>query len=68
MENIYMKKKYSFTLDEELIDWFKKYCKEEYTNMSCTINQYILDLKRNNIIIKHDKNLNRLPIKQIIHS
>ena len=63
-----MKKKYSFTLDEELIDWFKKYCKEEYTNMSCTINQYILDLKRNNIIIKHDKNLNRLPIKKIIHS
>ena len=47
MENIYMKKKYSFTLDEELIDWFKRYCKEEYTNMSCTINQYILELKRN---------------------
>ena len=67
MENIYMKKKYSFTLDEELIDWFKKYCKEEYTNMSCTINQYILDLKRNNII-KQNKNSNKLPIKQIMHS
>ena len=62
-----MKKKYSFTLDEELIDWFKKYCKKEYTNMSCTINQYILDLKRNNII-KQNKNLNKLPIKQVIHS
>ena len=62
-----MKKKYSFTLDEELIDWFKKYCKEEYTNMSCTINQYILELKRNNII-KQNKNSNKLPIKQVIHS
>ena len=62
-----MKKKYSFTLDEELINWFKKYCKEEYTNMSCTINQYILDLKRNNII-KQNKNSNKLPIKQVIHS
>ena len=62
-----MKKKYSFTLDEELIDWFKRYCKEEYTNMSCTINQYILDLKRNNII-KQNKNSNKLPIKQVIHS
>ena len=67
MENIYMKKKYSFTLDKELIDWFKKYCKEEYTNMSCTINQYILDLKRNSII-KQNKNSNKLPIKQIMHS
>ena len=67
MENIYMKKKYSFTLDEELIDWFKRYCKEEYTNMSCTINQYILELKRNNII-KQNKNSNKLPIKQVIHS
>ena len=62
-----MKKKYSFTLDEELIDWFKRYCKEEYTNMSCTINQYILELKRNNII-KQNKNSNKLPIKQVIHS
>ena len=62
-----MKKKYSFTLDEELINWFKKYCKEEYTNMSCTINQYILELKRNNII-KQNKNSNKLPIKQVIHS
>ena len=67
MENIYMKKKYSFTLDEELIDWFKRYCKEEYTNMSCTINQYILELKRNSII-KQNKNSNKLPIKQVIHS
>ena len=62
-----MKKKYSFTLDEELIDWFKRYCKEEYTNMSCTINQYILELKRNNII-KQNKNSNKLSIKQVIHS
>ena len=64
MEIIYMKKKYSFTLDEELIDWFKNYCRGEYTNMSHTINKYILDLKRN-AIIKQSNKSNKLPI---IHS
>ena len=47
--------------------WFKKYCKEEYTNMSCTLNQHILHLKRSNII-KQNKNSNKLSIKQVIHS
>ena len=62
-----MKKKVSFTIDEDLMMWFRLYSKSEYTTMSSIINQYILNLKRNNII-KQNKNLNKLPIKQIIHS
>ena len=64
MDNINMKKKYSFTLDEELMDWFKNYCRKEYTNMSYTLNKHILDLKRNDIIRK-GVDSNKLPI---IHS
>ena len=59
MDNINMKKKYSFTLDEELMDWFKNYCRKEYTNMSYTLNKYILDLKRFKL------ELNQLDIKNI---
>ena len=46
MENIGMKKKYSFTIDESLIDWFRLYVKEESTTMSAVLNQHILSLKR----------------------
>ena len=46
MENIGMKKKYSFTIDESLIDWFRLYVKEESTTMSAVLNQYVLSLKR----------------------
>ena len=46
MENIGMKKKYSFTIDESLMDWFRLYVKEESTTMSGVLNQYILSLKR----------------------
>ena len=41
-----MKKKYSFTIDEGLVDWFRLYVKEESTTMSAVINQYVLSLKR----------------------
>ena len=41
-----MKKKYSFTIDESLIDWFRLYVKEESTTMSAVLNQYVLSLKR----------------------
>ena len=41
-----MKKKYSFTIDEQLMDWFRVYAKEESTTMSAVLNQYILRLKR----------------------
>ena len=41
-----MKKKYSFTIEKSLIDWFRLYVKEESTTMSGVLNQYILSLKR----------------------
>ena len=41
-----MKKKYSFTIEESLVDWFRLYVKEESTTMSAVLNQHILYLKR----------------------
>ena len=41
-----MKKRYSFTIDEGLVDWFRLYVKEESTTMSAVLNQYVLSLKR----------------------
>tara|TARA_R110002020_G_scaffold427592_1_gene636997 strand:- start:2382 stop:2570 length:189 start_codon:yes stop_codon:yes gene_type:complete len=47
MENISMKKeKVSFTIDKDLIDWFRLHTKDEHTTMSALINRYILNLKR----------------------
>ena len=46
MEIIGMKKKYSFTIDENLMNWFRLYVKEESTTMSAVLNQHILKLKR----------------------
>ena len=46
MEIIGMKKKYSFTIEESLVDWFRLYVKEESTTMSAVLNQHILSLKR----------------------
>ena len=54
MEIIGMKKKVSFTIDEELMKWFKSYVSEESTTMSAVLNQHILKLKRG---IKNPKNL-----------
>ena len=41
-----MKKKYSFTIEKSLVDWFRLYVKEESTTMAGVLNQYILSLKR----------------------
>ena len=41
-----MKKKYSFTIDESLMAWFRLYVKEESTTMSGILHQHILSLKR----------------------
>ena len=41
-----MKKKYSFTIDETLMEWFRLYVKDESTTMSSVLNQHILGLKR----------------------
>ena len=46
MEIIGMKKKYSFTIEESLVDWFRTYVREESTTMSGVLNQDILKLKR----------------------
>ena len=47
MENISMKKeKVSFTIDKDLIGWFRLHSKDEHTTMAALINQYILNLKR----------------------
>jgi len=40
------KEKVSFTIDKDLIDWFRLHTKDEHTTMSALINQYILNLKR----------------------
>ena len=41
-----MKKKYSFTIEDRLMDWFRLYVKEESTTMRAILNQHILSLKR----------------------
>ena len=41
-----MKQKYSFTIDERLMQWFRLYVREESTTMSGVLNQHILSLKR----------------------
>ena len=46
MEIICMKKKYSFTIEDKLMDWFRLYVREESTTMSAVLNQHILSLKR----------------------
>ena len=46
METIGMKKKYSFTIDESLMEWFRLYGRDERTTMSAVLNQHILSLKR----------------------
>ena len=44
-----MKKKkiYTFTLNEELIKWFRTHANTEGRSMSSLLNSYILNLKRN---------------------
>ena len=53
MENIGMKKKYSFTIEDKLMDWFRLYVKDESTTMSAILNQHILSLKRGEIKSKN---------------
>ena len=40
------KKPYTFTLNEDLMEWFKFYAKEEDRSMSSLLNSYILSLRR----------------------
>ena len=42
-----MKEKVSFTIERDLMSWFRLYCKEEYKTMSAVLlANYILQLKR----------------------
>ena len=57
-----MKGKYSFTIEDRLMSWFRLYVKEESTTMSAILNQHILGLKR-------EREGRRVPNpKNILHS
>ena len=43
------KKRYNFTLDEDLMMWFKVYCKENRLTASAEINKQIFELYRQNV-------------------
>ena len=63
MDKISMKRKYSFTIDENLIEWFRLYVKDESTSMSAVLNQYILHLKRNGSKPKNVLHANKINYK-----
>lgn len=44
------KKRYNFTLDEDLVNWLKMHCKENRTSLSSFINQQIHKVYRENSI------------------
>jgi len=54
------KKRYNFTLDEDLMMWFKMYCKENRITASAEINGQLFKLYRQNV---YTKPLNTLPTK-----
>ena len=54
------KKRYNFTLDEDLMYWFKFYCKENRLTASAAINKEIFRLYKQNGI---SRPLNTLPTK-----
>ena len=43
------KKRYNFTLDEDLMMWFKMYCKENRITASAEINNQIFKLYKQNV-------------------
>ena len=54
------KKRYNFTLDEDLMSWFKLYCRENRLTASAALNNQIFKLYRQNGV---SKPLNVLPSK-----
>jgi hypothetical protein len=46
------KKRYNFTLDEDLMMWFKMYCKENRLTASACLNNQIFKLYRDSGISK----------------
>ena len=53
------KKPYTFTLNKDLMEWFKFYAREEDRSMSSLLNSFILTLKKENDygVIKKPKNV-----------
>ena len=43
------KKRYNFTLDEDLMMWFKMYCKENRITASTELNKRLCELYRQNV-------------------
>ena len=54
------KKRYNFTLDEDLMMWFKMYCKENRITASAEINNQLFRLYRDNVFVQKR---NTLPTK-----
>jgi hypothetical protein len=44
MEIVGMKKKYSFTLPPDLVDWLREYAEKNYTTMSAVITSQLYKL------------------------
>ena len=40
------KKQFTFTLNQELVSWFREYAEEEDRSMSSLLNSYILKLRK----------------------
>lgn len=43
------KKRYNFTLDEDLMMWFKHYCKQNRITVSAEINNQLFELYKQNV-------------------
>ncbi len=43
------KKRYNFTLDEDLMMWFKMYCNENRITASAELNKRLFELYRQNV-------------------
>ena len=43
------KKRYNFTLDEDLMMWFRQFCKDNGVTASAEINKQIFRLYRDNV-------------------
>ena len=54
------KKRYNFTLDEDLMMWFKQFCKDNRITASAQINKQIFMLYRENVFTQPR---NTLPTK-----
>ena len=54
------KKRYNFTLDEDLMMWFKQFCKDNWITASAQINKEIFRLYRQNVFTQPR---NTLPTK-----